>query len=73
MTTKTLIKTISNDPLTVTKLDYNGRFIQFRSSVRQLLESLAKGHVEERKMLKDLTENIITITISLPLTYLLFK
>jgi integrase len=54
MATKTMARTLAKDPLSRSRMDYNQRFEQFRTNVRQLLSEYAQGIVEEKKMLMDL-------------------
>jgi len=59
MTTKRLIKTISQDPLSRHQMTYNERFQQFRDIIRLTLETFAKDALEEQQMLKDLVKNFL--------------
>lgn len=54
LTTKDIIKTISQDPLSRQHLSYNERFLQFRNNVRQLLSTYCTDVLEESQFLKDL-------------------
>jgi site-specific recombinase XerD len=63
LTTKSLVKTITQDPLTTPilrqRLSYNERFTQFRHIVRQALSDLAKDTTEEQEMLRDLLRSLV--------------
>jgi integrase len=58
LTTKALIKTLSQDPLSLKHLSYNERFLYFRDIVRKALSELSQDVTEEQKLLDDLLRGL---------------